>query len=241
MTIPRLSDHRLQVAANLYGWGHWTRILALAVHLPQVQFQVYNTMMPKLPQPHWIPNVERVSTLETGMPLICDYSWQSALPYQPSDFPKSLCIRRHTPGESWDPRPFSQTLLAADLNRPGHFPPVVLETPIVNKPFDSHIVVSSEQSNHHFLAQLYPTYSHRVVFPVTSFRQQIQHLVGIAGYNLFWECAYYGIPCTLHRATHVNDSHHRLDELGDRPMPDPFVNGAPALAQALYDWWIHNL
>ncbi len=226
----------IQIAANAPGWGHWTRVLALVTYLPQFHIKLYHRMG-KVLIPQWIRNVEVVATLETGIPLICEYGWEACRPYQPSDFPHSLCVRkisRQRPDEAG----YDRILTISDLDQIGDFPPTVLETPALTQPFDSHIIVASETRNHAFLKEKYPTYSQKIVYPITTMRRSIQHLVGIGSYNLFWECVYYQIPCTFYPSTWKNDSNWRLAHLGDRPLPDPFVNGAPEVAKAMAEWWL---
>lgn len=231
-----MSSPTIQVAANMAGWGHWTRILALALHQPQVQFEIYNAVIPNLPLPKWIPNIKRVYSLQKGIPLVCEHGFESLNPYQASDFPKILCVRK-TSRESPDPNVYTQVMTVSDLDKPGDFSPVVLETPLVNKPFPNHVLVCNEASNLEYLRRLHPDYTHKLVHPITSMRQQIEHLVGIGSYNLFWECAYYGIPCRLYPSVWPNDSLWRMGQLGERPMPGHFENGAPALSQAIWSWW----
>ncbi|MEO1134682.1 MAG: hypothetical protein AAFX40_18525 [Cyanobacteria bacterium J06639_1] len=98
-------------------------------------------------------------------------------------------------------------------------------------------IASNEVNNCRWLQDKYPNYTRRTVYPITRMRSQIEHLVGIAGYNLFWECAYYQIPCALYPSTWHSDSTVRMQRLGDRPYPDSFANGAPLAARAIWDWW----
>lgn len=233
----------IQVAVRTPGWGHWVRVLALTTFMPQFNFKLYHTS-PLMPLPKRLfPNVIHVTKLDTKSPIICEHGWISALPYQQSDFSKTLCIRRvsarSNQNDNWNQ--FDQILTVSDIKEPGDFPPVVLETPISHSPFPSQIISCNDTNNYGFLTEKYPDYSSRIVFPITLYRQQIRHLVGIAGYNLFWECAYYKIPCTLYRSTFFNDSHRRLDLLGKDPIPASFTNGAPSVARALADWWLRNI
>ncbi|WP_156820064.1 hypothetical protein [Synechococcus sp. PCC 7336] len=225
----------IQVAANAPGWGHWTRILALAAHLPQIQFDVYHTAS-KVPIPPWMKNVKATSSLKTNQPLVCEHGWESARPYKPSDFTNCLCIRKIS-RRNPDIAPYDRILTISDLGQKGDFEPVVLETPASSRTYHSHIIVSSEKRNHQFLRNIYPDYSHEVIFPITTMRKSIKHLAGIAGYNLFWECAYYQIPCTLYPSTWLNDSHRRLQKLGSSDMPPTFKNGANEVASEMLDWW----
>ncbi|NJK64952.1 MAG: hypothetical protein HC921_21605 [Synechococcaceae cyanobacterium SM2_3_1] len=210
-------------------------MLALAVHLPYIHFLIYN-MDPKVPLPVWISNVKRVTTLIDGYPIICEHGWEAAEPYQKNDFSASLCIRkisRVTP----DKNSFDHIITVSDINQDGDYPPVVLETPLIDTAFDPYIIISTEGNNRKFLKEKYPDYSYRVVYPVTSMRNSIKHIAGIAGYNLFWECAYYQIPCTLYPSVWRNDSHARLEKLGNDPMPPTFTNGAKEVALAMLQWW----
>lgn len=232
-----MSSVVLQMAANLTGWGHWTRMLAIAQQLPQVQIQIYHQLH-KVPLPSFIKNVEQVQRLEVDQPIICDRDWNSVWPYQPEDFRCGLCVHRLLSMQPFDPAEYDQVLYLSDQGIQGDFNPVVLETPELNQNFDSHVIASSEIHNTRFLREQYPDYSRRIIYPITAMREQIKHLVGIAGYNLFWECAYYQIPCTLYPSLHRNDSNLRLERLGDQPFPGPFANGAPEVAKAVLDWWL---
>ncbi|WP_156820218.1 hypothetical protein [Synechococcus sp. PCC 7336] len=225
----------IQVAVNAPGWGHWTRILALVIHLPQIHFKVYHTLS-HVPLPKWINNVEVVSQLQPHQPIVCEHGWESARPYGPNDFSHSLCIRKISRRRP-DLAGYDRLITVSDVDEAGDFPPVVLETKASERSYDSNVIVSSEKKNHQFLREKYPAYSHQVIYPITVMRNSIKHLIGIAGYNLFWECAYYQIPCKLYPSTWLNDSHRRLARLGKRALPAPFINGAPSVARTMLEWW----
>lgn len=227
---------RIQVAANMAGWGHWTRILAIALHQPQVQFDVYNTVIPSLPLPKWIPNVKRVTSLKTGIPLVCEHGYESLNPYRAEDFPRILCVRKASRTKP-DRNVYHRVITISDLDFCGDFPPVILETPVVDEPFPERVLVCNEVNNLKYLKALHPDYTHKLIYPITSMRGKIKHLVGIGSYNLFWECVYYQIPCKLYPSVWPNDSIWRMKQLGERPMPEKFVNGAAAVGQEICKWW----
>ncbi|NJM00562.1 MAG: hypothetical protein HC924_18105 [Synechococcaceae cyanobacterium SM2_3_2] len=209
-------------------------MLAIAAYLPHIRFHFYNRRL-RHQIPDWIHNVKQVTTLEPGKGILCEHGWESAHPYQPHDFTHSLCIRKIS-RQNPDMAGYDTILTVSDINRTGDFPPVVLETPALPQPCASHIIASSEKKNRQFLAALYPHYAQEIVFPLTAYRLHLNHVVGIAGYNLFWECAYYRIPCQLYRSQWFNDSHWRLDQLGEHPIPSLSQNGAPLVAEALWQY-----
>jgi hypothetical protein len=209
-------------------------MLAIAAYLPQVQFYFYNQRV-RIQIPAWIQNVKQVNSLEPGQPILCEHGWESAHPYQPQDFSQSFCVRKIS-RQKPDIAGYDGLLTVSDLDLEGDFPAVVLETPALKQPFASHVIASSEKQNRQYLAELYPDYSQEIVYPLTAYRLSLEHVVGIAGYNLFWECAYYKIPCQLYRSQWFNDSHWRLEQLGDRPLPDLAENGAPWVAAELLVW-----
>ena len=229
----------IQVAANAPGWGHWTRVLALATYLPDYRFDIYHRLS-SVPIPPWLKNVRQVNELRTNQALICEHGWESARPYNPEDFTKCLCIRKASRLRP-DMVGFDKIITVSDIDQDGDYPPVVLETKASKRQYASHVIASSEIRNNKYLSGLYPDYSKEIIFPITVMRNSIQHLAGIAGYNLFWECAYYQIPCTLYRSTWANDSHRRLERLGKRPMPSTFENGASKVASALLSWWLSEV
>lgn len=231
-----ISLNSIQVGANLSGWGHWTRILAIALHLPQVHFRIYHTLHP-VPIPSFITNVTKVDRLETGQPIVCDRDWHSVQPYKPEHFTHSLCLHRSISIQPFDPSQYDRVLYLTDVDAPGDIPPIVLETPPSAQPFPHRVIASNEIHNCRWLQARYPNYARRTVYPITRMRSHIEHLVGIGGYNLFWECAYHQIPCTLYPSTWYNDSVVRMKRLGDRLLPDTFDNGAPIAAQVILEWW----
>jgi len=232
----RFSKSHIQVAANMAGWGHWTRILAIALHQPHVQFDVYNTVIPNLPLPKWIPNVKRVTALQTGIPLVCEHGYESLSPYSAGDFSQILCVRKASRTQP-DEIDYHEIITVSDLDFLGDFPPVILQTPVINKNFPNRVLVCNEASNLEYLKGLHPDYTHKLVHPITSMRGRIEHLVGIGSYNLFWKCVYYEIPCKLYPSIWPNDSIWRMKQLGERPMPKQFANGALAVGKQVCSWW----
>lgn len=225
----------IQVAASAPGWGHWTRVLAIARELPDFGFEVYHPS-PHVPLPPLVPNVVRVDRLRVGKPVVLEHGWECARPHRPNAFATSFCVRKASRTRP-DMAPIARVLTVQDLGSPGDVSPVVLRTPAVKRPFAPRVIVSSESSNRTFLKERHPEHSDRIQFPITAFRRSLEHVAGIAGYNLFWECVHYRIPCTLYPSTWFNDSIERMHRLRQLGWPDQVKNGAPEVAEALRDWW----